>query len=67
MAALGMQSTAPQEALRLYERWQMCKEMGWTFAEYDRAGAGDVLLAREFARIQAEAQKKALEGPRDGK
>ncbi len=58
---MGWTPTAPAQALRLYERWQTVQETGWTYAEYDATRASDLLLAREFAKIQRAAANRAAE------
>ena len=58
---MGWQPAAPVKAVRLLERWRFCRDHGWTFAEYDAADAGDIMTAREFDRLLADVERKAIE------
>ena len=59
---LDLASAAPLRALRWWERHHWVEDHpGWTFADYDAASAGDILLHSEYLKIQREVEKKALE------
>lgn len=60
-AMLGMQATAPLKAVKLAERAQFIRDHHWTYAEYDAAHAGDILFQREYEKMVAAAERKALE------
>ena len=53
-AAKGWQSTAPVMATRLFERYLFVKHhSGWTYADYDAAEAGDILLDKEYRSMMS--------------
>jgi len=59
---LDLATTAPLRAWRWHERHRWIEEHpGWTFADYDAASAGDILLHGEYQKMTHEAERKALE------
>ena len=41
----------PADVADAYQRTWFCREMGWTFAEYDAADYWDVLQAADLLRV----------------
>ena len=57
-------------ALRWHARQKWIEDhAGWTFADYDAAAAGDILMHEEYLTMQREAEKKARDSrlPRGGR
>ena len=53
-ALKGWQETAPEKALRWFERAQFIAEhAGWTYRDYDEAEAGDILLDKEYRSMMS--------------
>lgn len=59
-AVRGWQSTAPVDAIRLFERYLFVKQHpAYTYAAYDAAAAGDIMLDAEFAKVEQAMMDKA--------
>lgn len=59
-ALKGWQETAPETAIRWWERAKFIHEhQGWTYRDYDDASAGDILLDQEYLSMMAGLHGKS--------